>query len=430
MKRGALIVVAIAIALVVYWTFGRGSGQQSVHYRLVTVEQGDLASVVSATGHLEPVVTVQVGTQVSGIIDVINVDFNDPVTAGQVIARIDTTLLAGAVVTSEANRQRARAELRHAEREHARISSLWAEQLVAETQYHAAVYALDVGRAAVAAAEADYARARQNLAYATITAPIDGTVISRAVDGGQTVQASFSAPELFLIANDLAQMQILAAVDESDIGQISAGQAARFTVQAYPDDLFTGTVRQVRLRGNTAENVVTYTVVVDVDNPDGRLLPGMTATIDFLVETAQDVMYVSNAALRYRPSEAVMQAAMERRRAAVQASRAEAAQAADGQRPDQQTAGAGGGAGQGGAGGPGARDRGMLWLPRPDGQVDVIMVRTGISDGIHTAVQGRELEAGMQVIAGISSQAAAATAGSPFQPAGQQGPVRRVPGGF
>lgn len=419
MKRLILLVIVLAIVFASVWFLRRDTAQGTLHYRLVSVERGDLAAMVSATGHLEPVVTVQVGTQVSGIIDAIDVDFNDPVTAGQVIARIDTTLLASAVAASVAQRERHQAELRHAQREYERIASLRAEDLVAETDYHLARYALDVARAAVAGAEVDLGRARQNLAYATITAPISGTVIHRAVDGGQTVQASFAAPELFLIAGDLSQMRILAAVDESDIGQISPGQRARFTVQAYPDTMFTGTVGQVRLLGNTAENVVTYTVVVDVGNPDRRLLPGMTATVDFLVETAPDVLHVTNAALRFRPAEAAMQAAIERRRAANEARRAEAGEASGGA----------GGAGRSG-GGPGAGDRGMLWVPRPDGQLDVIMVRTGITDGVHTAVEGRDLTAGLRVIAGMSSQAAATASGSPFQPGGQQGPVRRVPGGF
>jgi len=280
-------------------------------------------------------------------------------------------------------------------------------------------YNLEVSRAAAAGAAVDLARARQNLAYATITAPISGTVISRAVDGGQTVQASFAAPELFLIAGDLTQLQILVAVDESDIGQIEAGQTGRFTVQAYPDDSFSGTVRQVRLLGDTAENVVTYTVVVDVTNPDGRLLPGMTATVDILVETAQDVLTVPNAALRYRPGEAVMQAAIERRRAANEARRAEGGQRSEGGQP------AGGQ-----ARGPGGQDRGMLWVQGPDGQLEVVMVRTGISDGVNTVVQGRDLDGGLQVIAGVSSQPQGGGS-SPLQTPGQpSGPPRRVPGGF
>jgi HlyD family secretion protein len=442
MKRSLVALAALTAVAAVVWLANRGGGQPSVHYRELAVERGDLAAVVSATGHLEPVVTVQVGTQVSGIIDEIAVDFNDRVRAGQVIARIDTTLLASAVAGATAQRERARAELRHAEREHVRLGSLWAENLVAETEYHAAAYVLDLARAAVAGAEVDLARARQNRAYATITAPIDGMVISRAVDPGQTVQASFAAPELFLIAGDLTQMQILAAVDESDIGQISAGQTARFTVQAHPDDVFAGTVRQVRLLGSTAENVVTYTVVIDVANPDLRLLPGMTATVDFLVETARDVLYVANSALRFRPAETIMQSAIERWRAGAETRRARAgapsAGAGDGAAGDAGGA-ASASAGSGdvsagariGGGREGGGDRGMLWVLRTDGQLDVIMVRTGISDGVSTVVQGAGLDVGLRVVAGMSSQPVAA-ATSPFQAGGAQrtGPGPRTPGGF
>ena len=284
MKKAILILLALVVAGGLVKTFAGSGGDAAVSYRLVTVEQGDLEAAVSATGTLDAVTTVQVGTQVSGIIDEICVDYNDPVSAGQVVARIDTTLLANAVAGAEAQLSRSEAELRQAQREHSRVEALHGEQLASDSDYNEVQYALDVARASVQSAEVDLARARQNLRYATITSPIDGTVIARSVDVGQTVQASFSAPELFLIAGDLTRMQILVSVDESDIGQIAEGQTARFTVQAYPDDGFTGTVRQVRLQSSTEENVVSYTAVVDVANPDGRLLPGMTATVEFLVD--------------------------------------------------------------------------------------------------------------------------------------------------
>jgi len=429
-KRAILVVVVLAAAAAVVWGVRGGRGQETVNYRLVTVERGDVESVVSSTGTLEPVTTVRVGTQVSGIVDRIYVDFNDPVRAGQVIARIDTTLLANAVAAAEAQRERSEAELRQAEREYARLSALFREGMVSESEYSGAQYALDLARAAVHADRVSLTRAEQNLSYAIITSPIAGTVVSRAVDRGQTVQASFSAPELFLIAGDLGQMQILAAVDESDVGEISEGQTVRFTVQAYPDDTFRGTVRQLRLQGATTENVVSYTAVIDVANPDHRLLPGMTATVDFLVETATDVLHVANAALRFRPDQAVMQAALERKRAEHEAQRGEPG----GARPDST---GGPRRPQGGGGVPGgnpvgeqvASDRGMLWTVGPDGRLDVVFVRTGISDGTSTVVKGRDLAEGQQVIAGVASAAAAEASASPFQQQRQQpGPPR--PGGF
>jgi len=286
MKRITWIAVVLILAGVTFWFLGRRGAGAERTYRFVTVEHGKLESLVSSTGTLGAVTTVQVGTQVSGIIAKILVDFNDRVTSGQTIALIDTTLLASAVRDARANLERAQAELAQAEREFRRLQSLYDETLVAETEFNLAQYALDVARANGKSAQISLERAKQNLDYATIRAPISGTVIERNVDVGQTVAASFSAPQLFLIANDLASMQILASVDESDIGQIKEGQQARFTVQAYPDESFTGTVRQVRLQSTTLENVVNYTVVVDVENPAGKLLPGMTATVDFIIEGA------------------------------------------------------------------------------------------------------------------------------------------------
>lgn len=419
MKKALLAFIVLAVAGVLVKTYATGHDDETVNYRLVTVEQGDLEAVVSATGTLDAVTTVQVGTQVSGIIDEICVDYNDPVSAGQVIARIDTTLLANAVAGAEAQLARSEAELRQARREHVRIGALHEEGLVSESELNAAQYGLDVALASVQTAEVDLARSRQNLQYATVTSPIDGTIISREVDVGQTVQSSFSAPELFLIAGDLASMQILAAVDESDIGQIAEGQTARFTVQAYPDDTFSGTVRQVRLQSSTEENVVSYTAVVDVANPDGRLLPGMTATVDFLVETATDALYVSNASLRYKPDEETMADAFERMRAERDARR-ESGEDAPGP-PADATAG----------GSP--ADMGMLWTLDDDGRLAMIPVRTGISDGTSTVVTGRRLESGLMVIAGVSSSAAAAgNTASPFQQqqSGNRQPGPPSPGGF
>lgn len=434
MRKVLVIAVLAAVAAVVVWQVrSRGQGP-AVQYRMVEVQQGDLASVVASTGTLEPVVTVRVGTQVSGILSDLPVDFNDPVRAGQVIARIDPTLLAAAVAGSRAQVERAAAELRQAEREFTRLQALFEEDLVAEIDLSSAQYALEVAKAGVKSADVDLDRAERNLGYATITAPIDGTVISRSVDVGQTVQASFSAPELFQIAGDLTKMQILVTVDESDIGQIAEGQTARFTVQAYPDDTFNGTVSQVRLQSVIAENVVNYLVVVSVDNSDLRLLPGMTATVDFVVKEAKDVLYVANAALRFRPDQAEMTAALARKRAEREAAGRGADGAADsgaqgrpGTGGNAGSAPAGAFAGHAGGGGLPA-DRGMLWTVDQDGRLEVIMVRTGITDGTSTEVGGPQVAAGRSVIAGKTSAAAAVTT-SPFQQqAPAAGPPR--PGGF
>ncbi len=439
MKKLVVVLVVAAVAAAVVWrVMGTRTGD-AVNYRFVEIAQGNLAAVVAATGTLEPVTTVQVGTQVSGLVEEVLVDFNDHVTAGQVVARIDTTLLAAAVASSRTQLERADAELRHSDIEFQRLSDLYRENMIAESEFNTAQYNLDIAKASVAAARIDLDRAKRNLGYATITAPIDGIVVQRSVDPGQTVQSSFSAPEMFKIAGDLTHMQILVSVDESDIGQIAQEQAVRFTVQAWPDDTFRGTVRQVRLQSVIEENVVNYIAVVAVDNPDGKLLPGMTATVDFIVKEAENVFYVPNAALRYRPDQEIIAAVFAKKRA-----EREARQAAQGGAAGQAGAGAadsqggrpsGGmpgmaehGGGFGSANGGMPADRGMLWFVGEDGKLDALMVRTGISDGTNTEIKGRDLEAGRQIIAGVSSQAAEATT-SPFQQNQRpSGPPR--PGGF
>lgn len=413
MKKVYALAIAVAVVGVVFGTMRRSNGETATNYRLVTVESGDIQAVVSATGTLDAVTTVQVGTQVSGIIDEIYVDYNDVVEAGQVIARIDTTLLSNTVKSAEAQLARANAELRKASSESQRYDSLYDQSLVSDSEHTTIQYNLDVAKASVTSAEVELARARQNLNYATITSPIDGTVISRSMEVGQTVQASFSAPELFSIAGDLRFMQILAAVDESDIGLVEEGQRVEFTVQAYPDESFEGEVRQVRLQSSNQENIVNYTVVVDVANPDGKLLPGMTATVEFVVSTASDVIYVSNAALRYKPSTEDQVAAFERMRAEREASGEEMPR------------------GDGPMGGS-QDDRGMLWTLDEDGRLTPVPVHTGISDGKSTAVSSRGLEAGMQVIAGVSSKTSTSQSSSPFQQnqGGSRQPGPPTPGGF
>ncbi|MDE2835162.1 MAG: efflux RND transporter periplasmic adaptor subunit [Bacteroidota bacterium] len=456
-----IIVIACVVVLTgaSLWYFNRNGEEEQSPYRFVTIEQGDLEAVVASTGALDAVTTVQVGTQVSGIISEIYVDFNDNVYEGQIIARIDTTLLSSAVRDAEATVERNRAQLKQAERELERISTLYEKQFVTEVDYNQAQYDLDIALAATKSAQISLERARQNLSYATIFAPISGTVIERNVDVGQTVAASFSAPQLFLIADDLSSMEILASVDESDIGMIKEGQLARFTVQAYPDEMFTGMVRQVRLQSIVEENVVNYTVVIDVENPDGRLLPGMTATVDFLIETATDVLKVANAAMRFRATPSMYEAL----RARMEAARAEgsAGQRSGGEsgrggvRPDASSGsagndvrseGPGGGAqargGQGagfagmaqgggfgggafGGGFMGRDDISMVWFLDDTGSLAMVPAEVGISDGQMTQISHPRLQPGMEIIAGVTQQEENGT-GNPFQ--NQQRGFR--PGGF
>ncbi len=408
--------LVVAAALVVWVLVGRGDGGTG-SFRFVEIERGDVESVVSSTGILQATTTVEVGTQVSGQISDIYVDFNDHVKKGQLIARIDPTLLQQEVRSAEANLERSRAELEQAQREMERMQRLYKTKVATESEFNTAQYQLAVAEASFKSAQIGLERARRNLGYSEIRAPIDGVVLERTVDVGQTVAASLSAPKLFLIAEDLSEMEILASVDESDIGLIHQGQEARFTVQAYPDEPFVGTVSQVRLQSTIQENVVNYTVVLKVANPDGRLLPGMTATVDFIVARQQDVLKVPNAALRFRPT-AAMRSELRARREGEGGGRS----ARGGREGEAGAAGAAGAGAEGavagashrGAGaGPGA-DRALLWYVAGDGKVDATPVRTGISDGQYTVVQGPGIEAGMQVIAAVTSQAAAAAV-NPFQ---------------
>ncbi len=276
MKRAIFIGIAILVATVVTWVIVRESGASTTAYRFVTVDQGTVTETVASTGTLDAITTVEVGTEVSGSIDQLYADFNDEVVEGQLIAVLDTTLLEIAVRETQANLDRSLAQLKYTQREYERKDKLFEQGLVAETEHYKAAYELETARADVGAVEARLQEAQEKLADARIYAPVSGIVIERDVDVGQTVAASLSSPRLFLIAEDLASMRIFVAVDESDIGKIHAGQPVEFQVQAYPDELFEGTVSQVRLQSEVDQNVVTYTVVIDVGNGDRRLLPGIT----------------------------------------------------------------------------------------------------------------------------------------------------------
>ncbi len=400
MRKKTIIAAGVLPLVLVGALWARSAKQADAAspYRFATVETGSLEATVSATGALSAVTTVQVGTQVSGQVSALYVDFNDPVTKGQLLARIDPTLAQQAVREAEATLARDRADLQKAQDAYDRTKQLHDGQVVTDSELNDARYALQVAQANLSSGQVAVDRARRNLAYTEIHAPIDGTVVERNVDVGQTVAASLSAPQLFLIAQDLSEMQILASVDESDIGLIHEGQPVHFTVQAYADETFTGTVKQVRLQSTTQENVVSYTAVVSVQNPDGRLLPGMTATVDFVTGEAADTLLVPNAALRFRPTAEMV--AAERGTMAGQPASAGA--------PSQSAA---------------------LWYLK-DGQPAVVRVRTGITDGQRTVVSGTGLTSGMQVIVGTTagSASSAEAAASPFQQQGQRGFPR--PGGF
>ncbi|MEA2344784.1 MAG: HlyD family secretion protein, partial [Thermoanaerobaculia bacterium] len=301
---GLVLILSIIGVLVHRLAFAK----ETTAYRFATIERGNLQSTVSATGTLNAVTTVSVGTQVSGQVSELLADFNDHVKKGQLLARIDPTLALAAVTDAQANLEKAQAQALQASRDYARNRELTNDGLVARSAYEVSQSGATVANAGVKSARVALDRARQNLSYTSIYAPIDGVVVERNVQQGQTVAASLSAPQLFLIANDLSQMQILAQVGESDIAQIKEGQPVSFTVQALTGQTFKGTVKQVRLQSTTTDNVVNYTVVVSVPNADGKLLPGMTARVQFLTKESDNVLKVSNAALRFKPTDAELAA--------------------------------------------------------------------------------------------------------------------------
>ncbi len=431
MRRVILLLGILVILIAAAWYMFKPEGT-TLQYRFAEIERGNVESTVSATGNLDAVRSVEVGTQVSGQVAEIHVDFNDQVKKGQLIARIDPSLLLLQVENAKANLQRAEAELLKAQQDFNRKNKLYETKVVTEEEYNAAEYALALAEANLTASKVDLTRAERNLAYTRIYAPVNGMVIERNVEVGQTVAASMSAPILFLIAEDLAKMEIEVAVDESDIGQIDDGQRVRFTVQAYPDDVFEGMVRQVRMQSTIQENIVNYTVVVDVNNDRGKLLPGMTATVDFLVEVVEDVYKVANTALRFSPPEDMMAEFMERRVARdTSEGRAAAMQGSAGAGSEAGGAVARGAAFAARAGGgfsPPA-DMARLWYLDENGELAMMRVRTGVSDGQATEITGPALEDGLQVLAGVSrvSVSEARDSANPFQ---QQESQRRGPPGI
>ena len=262
---------------------------------------------MTATGRVEPVTLVEVGTQVSGIIDRLYVDYNDRVTAGQLIAEMDKVTLESDLQEAEAQLASSKTEYEYRMKEYLRTKQLYEKELVSDAEYDEALYLYETARNTYAQRQASIVGIRRNLGYATITSPIDGVVISRAVEEGQTVAAGFETPTLFTIANDLTDMQVIADVDEADIGYVQEGQRVDFTVDAYPDDVFSGTVKQVRLEATTESSVVTYEVVITAYNPELKLKPGLTANVTIYTLERNDVCCIPSKALRFVPDPGMME---------------------------------------------------------------------------------------------------------------------------
>ncbi len=312
MNKKRIILIAVAAVIIVgggVWLFGGAKAKHKVTYATATIHKGEISESVTATGTIEPVTEVEVGTQVSGIIDKIHVDYNSVVTKGQLIAEMDRVTLQSELASQRAAYNGAEAEYEYQKKLYERNKTLNEKQLIAATDYEQSVYNYEKAKSNYESSQASLAKAERNLSYATITSPIDGVVISRDVEAGQTVASGFETPTLFTIAADLTQMQVVADVDEADIGGVEEGQRATFTVDAYPNDVFEGVVTQIRLgdasssstSSTSTSTVVTYEIVISAHNPDLKLKPRLTANVTIFTLDRKDVLCAPARALRFNP---------------------------------------------------------------------------------------------------------------------------------
>jgi HlyD family secretion protein len=459
LKRHWLIASVVVVAIAIFAAFQFKSNEKP-QYFTTKADRGEIRQVVEATGTINAVTTVQVGSQVSGTISRLNADFNSRVKKGQVVAQIDPSLFQGALlqakadlanakanlVASQANLEKAQATAVQTKADYERTSGLAKEGVMSQQQLDLAKANADSADAAVAAAKATITQAiaqaqqkqaavtvaQTNLDYTTIHAPIDGTVIARSVDVGQTVAASLQAPTLFTIAQDLTKMQVYASTDESDVGMIHTGQVVTFKVDAFPKDSFTGTVSQVRLNATTVQNVVTYNTIIDFDNPQMKLFPGMTAYITIPVADASSALRVPNGALRYKPDMTADQVRALYKQYGLtsgQQTGTQSASAAGNQTGSGDTGAAGkqrrarseGTQGGGGGGGETGQqqhapraDVAVVWKLRPDKTLEPVRIRTGITDHTVTEVaqvlKGQLNEGDELVTGGMAASSGAARA--------------------
>lgn len=293
----------IAVLAIATWMFSGGKKEQTVTFDMAKVEPANIKNSVTATGSVEPVTSVTVGTQVSGIISRLYVDYNTVVKKGQIIAELDKTNLISELNTAKANLSSAQSSLNYESANYKRYATLFKKGLVSADEYESAKLNFEKAKDQVAQSREMVQKAQTNLSYAIITSPIDGVVISKSVEEGQTVAASYATPELFTIAKDLKDMQVVANVDEADIGDVKEGERVSFTVDAYPNDTFEGVVKQVRQEATTTNNVVTYEVVISAPNSELKLKPGLTANVTIYTAERQNVLCVSTKALRFTPTQ-------------------------------------------------------------------------------------------------------------------------------
>lgn len=301
-KKKTLVIVAVAaIAVLAVWLLSGGKKEEKITFDTTAVAPANIMNSITATGTIEPVTSVTVGTQVSGIVSKLFVDYNSVVKKGQVIAELDKTNLMSQLNTAKTQLATAQSQLNYQTANYKRYKTLFEKGLVAADDFDNAKLSYTQAKEQVASAKEEVQRAQTNLGYATITSPIDGVVLSKSVEEGQTVAASFSTPELFTIAQDLTNMQVVADVDEADIGDVKEGERVTFTVDAYPDDTFDGEVKQVRQEATTTNNVVTYEVVISAPNADLKLKPGLTANVTIYTAERKGVLSVPSKALRFTP---------------------------------------------------------------------------------------------------------------------------------
>ncbi|MDA7640226.1 efflux RND transporter periplasmic adaptor subunit [Opitutaceae bacterium] len=425
-----LLIILGAVGYGGYRYFGEDdkSDSEGPVYNFAKIERKTIQNMVSSTGTLAARELVEIGSQVSGTIEDVYADFNDTVEVGQLIALIDPSVLDAQVKSSEADVLRQKANLKKAKLDYERFKPVNEKGFISGKDFLGYEVSLQTAEASVMSAEASLERIQRSREFAEIRAPISGVIIDRNVEKGQTVATSFNTPRLFIIAEDLGLMEILANVDESDIGQIKTGQEVRFTVAAYPERTFVGQVTEIRLQPQVVQNVVNYTVVVETENPRRVLLPGMTATLDFVVEEVENVVSVPASALSLKMNDEMI-AKMQKRREEILAQR-QAAGGGEGRQRGQGGGGAAGerrqrgegglpgfgsssggfggaqsGGGRGGAGGGGnRRNIATLWYLDGEGELQMLPVRTGVTDGLSTEVlpiQDTEVEEGLEIIAKV-----------------------------
>ena len=361
MKKIVTIIIIIAVIVGAFFFF-RSGDKKVIAYETVELKKGSINNTVTATGTIEPITKVDVGTQVSGTISHIYADYNSVVKKGQLLAELDRKLLEAELRSEMANLKSSKSEFEYQDKNFKRLRQLHEKNLISETEYEEALYLYEKAQQAYEKAQATLVKAQSNLEYATIYSPIDGVVLSREVEEGQTVAASFETPTMFTIANDLRKMQVIANVDEADIGQVLEGQRVTFTVDAFPDDTFEGDVTQVRLNPTTESNVVTYEVVIDAPNPELKLKPGLTANITVYTMEKNDILLAPLKAFRFTPE-------------------------TDPENPQTTLAPQTG------------KGEKVVWLQTAEGIVSKV-IKVGVSDGIYTEVK-EGIQEGSRLIVGV-----------------------------